>query len=57
MVAFEYGWGRVFLIGPHPEWEEDSDRDGFEPWPEHDDRGSDWPLMRNVTYWCAGRMN
>jgi glutamine amidotransferase-like uncharacterized protein len=57
MVAFEYGYGRVFLTGPHPEWEEDSDRDGFEPWPEHDDRGSDWPLMRNVTYWCARRMD
>jgi len=55
MVAFEYGFGRVFLIGPHPEWEEDSDRDGFEPWEEHDDRGSDWPLMRNVTFWCAKR--
>jgi glutamine amidotransferase-like uncharacterized protein len=57
MVAFEYGEGRVFLIGPHPEWEEDSDRDGYEPDEEHDDRGSDWPLMRNVTFWCAKRMN
>ncbi|UCE27546.1 MAG: hypothetical protein JSW52_01985 [Candidatus Coatesbacteria bacterium] len=57
MVAFEYGDGRVFLIGPHPEWEEDSDRDGYPPSEEHDDRGSDWPLMRNVTFWCAKRMN
>ena len=57
LVAFEYGFGRVFLTGPHPEWEEDSDRDGFEPWPEQDDRGSDWPLMRNVTFWCAKRRN
>lgn len=57
MVAFEYGEGRVFLIGPHPEWEEDSDRDGYEPDDEHDDRGSDWPLMKNVTFWCAKRVS
>jgi len=57
MVAFEYGEGRVFLTGPHPEWEEDSDRDGYPPDDEHDDRGSDWPLMRNVTFWCAKRIN
>jgi len=57
LVAFEYGDGRVFLIGPHPEWEEDSDRDGYPPSEEHDDRGSDWPLMRNATFWCAKRMN
>ena len=57
LVAFEYGFGRVFLTGPHPEWEEDSDRDGYPPSEEHDDRGSDWPLMRNVTFWCAKRMN
>jgi glutamine amidotransferase-like uncharacterized protein len=57
MVAFEYGEGRVFLIGPHPEWEEDSDRDGTSLNDEQDDRGSDWPLMRNVTFWCAKRVN
>lgn len=57
LVAFEYGDGRVFLTGPHPEWEEDSDRDGYPPSEEHDDRGSDWPLMRNATLWCAKRMN
>jgi glutamine amidotransferase-like uncharacterized protein len=57
LVAFEYGFGRVFLTGPHPEWEEDSDRDGYPPSEEHDDRGSDWPLMRNATFWCAKRTN
>ncbi len=57
LVAFEYGDGRVFLTGPHPEWEEDSDRDGYPPSEEHADRGSDWPLMRNATFWCAKRTN
>ena len=28
MIAFDYGKGRVFLSGPHPEIEVDSDRDG-----------------------------
>jgi glutamine amidotransferase-like uncharacterized protein len=52
MLAFEYGEGRVFLIGVHPEIEEDSDRDGVDVADELDDRGSDWELMRKATRWC-----
>jgi biotin--protein ligase len=52
LVAFEYGAGRVFLTGPHPEWEEDSDRDGVSYFDRFDDRGSDWELMRDATRWC-----
>ena len=52
LVACEYGSGRVFLTGPHPEWEEDSDRDSVSYFDHFDDRGSDWSLMQNATRWC-----
>lgn len=52
LVAFEYGKGRVFLTGPHPEWEEDHDRDSVSYFDNFDDHGSDWPLMQNATRWC-----
>ncbi|MCK4421914.1 hypothetical protein KAW18_07675 [candidate division WOR-3 bacterium] len=67
MVAFNYGRGRVFIIGPHPEFEEDSDRDSvflpdlpdtvindgtYRSDDELDDRGSDWGFMRKVALWC-----
>jgi len=42
MLAFDYGLGRVFLIGTHPEIEEDSERD---------DQGSDWELIRKAVLW------
>lgn len=54
MVAFEYGTGRVFLIGPVPDIEEDSDRDGTDFAEEFNDRGSDWELMRRAALWCRG---
>jgi glutamine amidotransferase-like uncharacterized protein len=65
MLAFEYGKGRVFIIGAHPEIEEDSDRDGvvlvdtvingvaYVGKDKLDDRGSDWDLMKNVVFWCS----
>jgi glutamine amidotransferase-like uncharacterized protein len=52
MVACEYGKGRVFLVGPHPEWEEDDDRDSVSFFDNFDDMGSDWNFMRNVVEWC-----
>lgn len=52
LIAFEYGEGRVFLTGPHPEWEEDDERDGVQFFDKFDDRGSDWDLMRQATQWC-----
>jgi glutamine amidotransferase-like uncharacterized protein len=52
LVACLYEQGRVFLTGPHPEWEEDSDRDGVSYFDGYDDQGSDWELMRNATRWC-----
>jgi len=52
MLTAEYGQGRVFLIGAHPEIEEDSDRDGVSECDELEDRGTDWELMRAATRWC-----
>jgi len=52
MVAFDYGLGRVFLIGTHPEFEEDSERDGTAFADSLDDKGSDWDLMKKAVLWC-----
>jgi glutamine amidotransferase-like uncharacterized protein len=55
IVACSYGEGRVFLIGPHGEIEEGSDRDGwsFPDIPEPDDVESDWPLYKNAIRWLC----
>ena len=53
MLAFEYGNGRVFLIGAHPEFEEDSDRDSVSFADQFNDRGSDWDLMKRAFEWCV----
>jgi len=52
MLIFDYGFGRVFLIGTHPEIEEDSERDGVAFADELDDQGSDWELMKKAVLWC-----
>ena len=57
LVAFEYGSGRVFLIGTHPENEENSDRDGLSFGEELDDKGSDWDLMKKAVLWCLKEVN
>lgn len=63
MLSFNYGNGKVFLIGTHPEIEEDSERDGvvledttiagvrYLGDEQLDDKGSDWDLMKNVVDW------
>jgi len=55
MVAFEYGKGRVFLSGPHPEIEVDSDRDGSNKFNTLSDEGSEWPLLLAVMKWLNAR--
>ena len=52
MIALNYGLGRVFLIGTHPEIEEDNNRDGVTFADELDDQGSDWDLMKKAVVWC-----
>jgi len=55
MLAIDYGQGRVFIIGVHPEIEEDSDRDEVNLADEFDDQGSDWELMRKAVLWCLNK--
>jgi len=55
IIAFEYGIGRVFLCGPHPEIEEDSYRDGTSFGEKLDDQGSDWLLMYEAVKWLVLR--
>ena len=52
MITTTYGKGRVFLTGPHPEWEEDSSRDKVSYFDHFDDEGSDWDLMKKGVEWC-----
>lgn len=52
MIACEYGQGRVFITGAHPEIEENSDRDSTDACSELDDRESDWDCMKRAAAWC-----
>ena len=51
MVAFEYGNGTVFLSSPHPEYEEDGDRDDTTFGDDLDDPESEWDLLFRVSKW------
>lgn len=56
IATCEYGQGRVFITGTHPEIEEDNDRDGVDyPDPEFGpyDPESDWPLLRDAVKWVS----
>lgn len=55
IITCSYGQGRVLLIGPHPEIEEDSDRDSTTFARELDDNGSDWPFLWSAVDWLLGR--
>lgn len=54
IIKFPYGNGRVLLISPHPEIEEDSNRDGVNVAEELDDKGSDWNFLWTATDWLLG---
>lgn len=53
VIAFPYGDGRICLFGPHPEIEEDDNRDGVTISREDtmDDAGSDWDWVRYIMRW------
>jgi hypothetical protein len=56
IAACDYGEGRVFISGPHPEIEEDDSRDGiqfYDPQGELWDPESDWPLLREAIRWLT----
>ncbi len=50
-IAFKYNMGRVVLIGPHPEIEEDSDRDSTSTCDYLNDNGSDWNWLSACIDW------
>ncbi len=54
-INFTYGQGRVLFLGPHPEIEEDSDRDSTNFAQELDDAGSDWPFLWSAIDWLLGQ--
>jgi glutamine amidotransferase-like uncharacterized protein len=53
IIGFNYGQGRVLLVGPHPEIEEDDSRDGTNFANELSDGpdGSDWPFIWTGVDW------
>ncbi|MFW9926922.1 MAG: BPL-N domain-containing protein [Candidatus Thorarchaeota archaeon] len=51
MIAFEYGNGTVFLSSPHPEYEEDDDRDDTTDYDYLEDPDSEWDLLFRVSKW------
>jgi hypothetical protein len=56
ILALTFERGRVFLVGTHPEIEENSDRDGQGFASELTDPDSEWDLLRNATRWCLGEI-
>ncbi len=55
IIKFDYENGRVLLIGPHPEIEEDKDRDHTSIVEELNDDGSDWNFLWTATDWLLKR--
>jgi len=54
IIKFPYGNGRVLLSSPHPEIEEDSDRDSTTICQNLDDNGTDWNFLWTATDWVLG---
>lgn len=51
LCVSRYGSGTTFICGPHPEFEEGSDRDGTDRFDYLDDPDSEWGLLEKVTQW------
>ncbi|MFX0037356.1 MAG: BPL-N domain-containing protein [Candidatus Hermodarchaeota archaeon] len=51
MITFKYGTGTVFLSFPHPEYEENSDRDGTSDFDSYNDPDSEWDLLFKISLW------
>ena len=51
MIAFKYKNGTTFLSSPHPEYEENGDRDGTAFGEYLNDTDSEWPLLLQVSRW------
>ncbi len=57
IIKFTRGNGKVLLIGPHLEIEENDSRDGTDFAGELDDIESDWNLLFNMVSWLTGNAN
>jgi glutamine amidotransferase-like uncharacterized protein len=53
MIAFQYKSGSVFLSSPHPEYEEDDDRDGTAAFDHLEDPDSEWTMLLKVACWLV----
>jgi glutamine amidotransferase-like uncharacterized protein len=51
MCVSHYGYGTTFICGPHPEFEEGSERDGTTQYDYLHDPDSEWDLLEKVTQW------
>ncbi|MFX1380339.1 MAG: BPL-N domain-containing protein [Promethearchaeota archaeon] len=51
MITFRYGRGTVFVSSPHPEYEENSDRDGTSDFDSFNDPDSEWNLLFKISLW------
>lgn len=57
MIAFQKGLGTVFISSPHPEFEEESDRDGTTYFDSFNDPDSEWNLLLKVSKWLVDISN
>ena len=54
IIALQKYKGCVLLMGPHPEWEENSTRDAGGTWDNiYEDPESEWPLVKTLVEWCV----
>ncbi|MFW9910259.1 MAG: BPL-N domain-containing protein [Candidatus Thorarchaeota archaeon] len=53
MIAFHYDFGTVFLSSPHPEYEENDERDGTDDFDNLEDEDSEWGLLLKVSRWLV----
>lgn len=55
IIALQYGQGRVLLVGPHPEIEENSRRDGNQFASELSDPETEWGMLWQYMDWVLQR--
>jgi len=55
MVCFHSGLGRVFISSPHPEHEENNERDGTTFYDYLDDPETEWEFLRSITKWLVSK--
>lgn len=51
LCVSHYGYGTISICGPHPEFEEGSDRDGTTQYDYLNDPDSEWGLLEKMVQW------